>query len=245
MSFRPASELLADRRVRRGLTAQLAERERRLTAGERPLGWKLGFGALAAMERLGIAAPLIGFLTDRSPLDAARPVSLQGWSRPLLEPEIAVTLGSDLEPGSDRVAAAAALSMLGAASELADLDSETDDVERILAGNIFHRHLVLGPSRAAADVDLETLRGTVTTPAGEQEVADPQALTGDIVDLVRHVADVLGEIGLALAAGEVVICGSIVPPIAVERGDSVDYRLDPVGAIAIRFEDGAAGAGLP
>ena len=66
MSSQRTAELAADPRVRRGLEAQLAARERRLAAGERPLGWKLGFGSPEARERLDTAAPLVGFLTDRS-----------------------------------------------------------------------------------------------------------------------------------------------------------------------------------
>jgi 2-keto-4-pentenoate hydratase len=48
--------------IKKGMTAQLAKRRERMAAGEKPLGWKLGFGAPAAMQRLGLAAPLIGYL---------------------------------------------------------------------------------------------------------------------------------------------------------------------------------------
>jgi len=52
---------------------------------------------------------------------------------------------------------------------------------------------------------------------------------------VRHVADLLGEFGETLSAGEIVICGSIVPPIPVAPRDAVSYALDRVGRITIRF----------
>jgi 2-keto-4-pentenoate hydratase len=42
---------------------QLTLRQARLDAGETSLGWKVGFGAPAALERLGLDAPLVGFLT--------------------------------------------------------------------------------------------------------------------------------------------------------------------------------------
>ena len=64
MSCPRTTELAADPRVRRGMEAQLAGRERRLAGGETSLGWKLGFGSAEAMEGLGITAPLVGFLTD-------------------------------------------------------------------------------------------------------------------------------------------------------------------------------------
>ena len=55
-----------DARILRGMERQLRIRQARLDAGEKPLGWKVGFGSPAAMEGLGIDAPLIGFMTDKS-----------------------------------------------------------------------------------------------------------------------------------------------------------------------------------
>ena len=39
-----------DPRIARGMRAQLARRRERIAAGEAPLGWKVGFGAPAAMK---------------------------------------------------------------------------------------------------------------------------------------------------------------------------------------------------
>ena len=54
-----------DQRILRGMAVQLGRRRERLDAGEQPLGWKVGFGAPAAMQKLAIQTPLIGFLTDQ------------------------------------------------------------------------------------------------------------------------------------------------------------------------------------
>ncbi len=51
-----------DPRIGRGMRAQLAARRARIAAGERHLGWKLGFGAPASMQMLGIPAPMVGYL---------------------------------------------------------------------------------------------------------------------------------------------------------------------------------------
>jgi quercetin dioxygenase-like cupin family protein len=49
-----------DDRIPVGMREQLARRDER---GERQIGWKVGFGAPAAMEMLKIDRPLVGFLT--------------------------------------------------------------------------------------------------------------------------------------------------------------------------------------
>jgi 2-keto-4-pentenoate hydratase len=54
--------------------------------------------------------------------------------------------------------------------------------------------------------------------------------------LLRHVADLLDAFGERLSGGEVVITGSIVPPMPVAPGDRVEYELNPLGRLSIAFE---------
>ena len=84
------------------MAMQLAHRRARLDAGEKPLGWKLAFGAPAALERLGISGPLVGYLTDRAQLPSGTTLSAAEWTKPLVEPEIAIYMGKDLPGGGDR-----------------------------------------------------------------------------------------------------------------------------------------------
>ncbi len=64
---------------------------------------------------------------------------------------------------------------------------------------------------------------------------DLEAMTGSLVDLVRHVADLLGSFGESLRAGEVVIAGSFVPPLAVSPGTELRVELAPLGAVEVSF----------
>ena len=50
--------------ILRGMEKMLAARRKRLEAGEKPIGWKVGFGAPASLKSLGLEMPLVGFLTD-------------------------------------------------------------------------------------------------------------------------------------------------------------------------------------
>ena len=226
-----------DQRILRGMAVQLGRRRERLDAGEQPLGWKVGFGAPAAMQKLAIQAPLIGFLTDQALVATGATVSLAGWSKPVAEPEIAVHMGRNLSAGADRDTVKAAIAGLGPAIELADVDRPPDDVERILAGNIYQRGIVVGPcdaSRAGGVVD--GLHGHVARNGSAfAQTSDPQALTGNLIDIVRHVAETLAAFGQTLRAGQIVITGSIVPPLWVEASEEIVFKLDPVGSVSIRF----------
>jgi len=226
-----------DPRIARGMQMQLSRRRECLARGEQPLGWKVGFGAPAAMAKLGITAPLIGFLTDRALVASGATLSLASWKKPLAEPEIAVHMGSDLPADAGRDAARRAIKGIGPAIELADLDHPPDDVEQILAGNIYQRNVILGPcDTSRAGCVLDGLTGRILRNGTEAaRTSDPQANTGDLIDIVRHVADVLAAFGEQLRAGQIIITGSIVAPLWVEAGEEVDFQLDPLGGVSIRF----------
>ncbi len=112
--------------IKKGMTAQLAKRRARIAAGEKPLGWKVGFGAPASLQRLGLAAPVVGYLMQRALLLSGGTASLEGWVKPVAEPEIAVRMARDLPGGASGADAAAAVKDIFPAIELADLDRSAD-----------------------------------------------------------------------------------------------------------------------
>lgn len=225
-------------RVRRGMSAQLAARKVRMDAGETPLGWKVAFSTPAAMARLGTSAPLVGFLTSASVIPSNGVVSLAGWSKPAAEPEIAVHMGKDLPAGADDATALAAVAGLSPAIELADVSLPPENIEALLETNIYHRCVVLGsPQKRRSGGDVQGLIGRILQNGVEvARVADPEAATGKLLNIVRSVADELASAGEILRAGDIIITGSITPPIFLESGDaSIVFELDPVDTVSVRF----------
>jgi 2-keto-4-pentenoate hydratase len=232
-------KLWEDPRVARGMRVQLDLRHRRLAGGDKSLGWKVGFGASAMLKQLGISGPLVGFLTQNARVQSGGSASLAGWANPVAEPEIAVHIGRDVPAGTDRDTAAAAIAGISPAIELVDVHTPPQDPERILGENIYQRHVVMGgtgPARAGAKPDGLTCR---IMRHGKEfaRTADPQANTGQWVEIVRHVADVLGAFGERLSAGEIIITGSVVPPLALEPGEAdIAFEVDPLCGVAVRFQ---------
>jgi 2-keto-4-pentenoate hydratase len=230
--------LWEDPRVVRGMTAQLALRRQRLDAGDRPLGWKVGFGAPPMLARLRISGPLVGFLTQNARIQPGGSVSLAGWVHPVAEPEIAAHIGRDVPAGADRDTAAAAIAGISPAIELVDLHEPPEDVERVLGHDMYQRHVVLAgttPARAGSTAEGLTCR-IIRRGVEFARTSGPQANTGAWIDIVRHVADVLGAFGERLREGEIIITGSVVPPLVIEPGeDGIAFALDPVGAVSVRF----------
>lgn len=231
------SALPRDPRVVAGMRRQLELRRERLAAGATSLGWKLGFGGPAAMERLGTHAPLVGFLVDRALLQSGSTVPVADWTTPVVEPEVAVYMGSDLPVANDRESVRRAIGAVGPALELADLSFAPDDVVAILAADVYQRHVVLGRrDEGRAGGDLRGLVGRVgRDDASSATVDDLQAVPGDLVANVMHVATLLASLGETLRAGEVVITGAIVPPIVADGVTEVRYALEPIDTISVKL----------
>ncbi len=227
--------------IKKGMTAQLAKRRARIAAGEKPLGWKLGLGAPASMQKLGLAAPVVGFLMQRGLLLSGSTVSFKTYLRPVAEPEIFVRMARDLPSGASPAAALAAVKEIGPAIEIADLDPPPtpDNIDAVLTDNIYHRHVILcGNTRSGADVSGLTSR-LIRRGAEAARTTDPETLTGKLGDIVAHVANTLGAFGEKLAAGDVIITGSItVPPQLDPDETELAHALDPVGEVSVRFSRG-------
>ena len=216
---------------------QLRWRRELLSSGKRPLGWKLAFGGPAAMERLHTNAPLVGFLMADAVVASGSNISLSGWTKPAAEPELTVYLGKDLNSGADRRVTMGAIAGLGAAIEVADVDHPSDDVEGTLARNIYQRHVILsGCDVAQVGGTLSGLNARVLRNGAEMaNTRDFEALTGELIAIVGHVADLLSHFGETLQAGQIIIAGSITPPILVQPGESLCFHLEPLDPISINF----------
>ena len=114
------------------------------------------------------------------------------------------------------------------------VDIAAVELEEILAGDIFHRHVLLGP---AAALDAGALRGRIAHGDALIEVDDPWTLVGDPIDALAHLATHLAAFGETVRAGEVLITGSIVPALQVAPGDEIDYALDPLGGLSVTFTE--------
>jgi 2-keto-4-pentenoate hydratase len=233
-----AMQMWEDPRIARGMQAQADMRRQRLAAGDRLIGWKVGFGAPVMLEKLKIAGPLVGFLTQNAHVPSGGSVSFAGWGKPVIEPEIAVFIGRDVPAGADRETARAAIAGIALAIEVVDFNEPPEDPARILGHNIYQRHVVLdgpAPARAGSDANGLTCR-IIRNGVETARTTDPQANTGEWLAIVPHVANLLAAFGERLRAGEFIITGSVVPPLTVEPGeDGVTFAVDPIGSVSVRF----------
>jgi 2-keto-4-pentenoate hydratase len=198
--------------VETGTEALLTRRREILAQGCEPIGWKIGFNVPAMQRKLGLDAPLAGFLTTDSLID-------DSWDDypVLVESEVAVELGDD----------GRSIAALLPALELTDPPELDLEIEQILAGNIFHRAVAFGPRVETRDP------GTARILVNGEEVHS--VTPSGFEEMVEVVARRLEAAGEELRPGERIITGVLAPPHDAKEGDTVRLELEAVGGVELRF----------
>jgi 2-keto-4-pentenoate hydratase len=217
------------------MEAQLRAMAGRLAAGAERIGWKVGLNAAPVQRALGIERPVVGHLTSATLLEPGGAVTAAGGTRVGIEPEVAVRLGRDLRPGVTANQAGAAIATLGPALEVVDVDLPFEDVEPILAGNVFHRGVLLGPAGPPPAEGMPGIRVRVARNGADEHEAEAASAMPAPGEVVALVAGRLAECGEALRAGDTVICGSLTPIVWVEPGDEVEADFGPLGMLTLSF----------
>jgi 2-keto-4-pentenoate hydratase len=212
---------VTDPRVADGLKEQLASWRAELQGGAARVGWKIGFNLPAVQEMFGVDEPAIGYLTSATVLESGADYPAAGTERLVVEPEIAIEVGED-----------GGIAGYAPAIELADMNRPLDDLQAIVAEDIFHRGVIFGDFRPQ-------LGGTPRVRAainGEERAAaePPEDYFDGVVELCSRL---LGENGESLRSGDRIICGIITSIIPVEAGDAADVDFGPLGSLAVRVTD--------
>ena len=214
--------------------------QRRLDDGEKIIGKKIGVTSKAVQNMLNVHQPDFGYLTDRMVYDngTEMPISEQ-LIQPKAEGEIAFILKHDLEgPGVTNADVIRATECVMPCFEI--VDSRIKDwkikIQDTVSDNASCGLFVLGDRAVSPDkVDLVTC-GMVHEKNGEVIATGAGAAAlGSPVNCVAWLANTLGEFGIKLEAGEVILSGSLVPLHAIVPGDSMHLSVGGIGTASVRF----------
>ena len=212
---------------------------RRLAAGERVIGKKIGVTSKAVMDMLGVFQPDFGWLTDGMVYNEGEPVPANTLIQPKAEGEIAFVLKKTLKgPGVTAADVIAATEGVMACFEI--VDSRIRDwkikIQDTVADNASCGVFVLGDRLVdPRDVDLGTC-GMVLEKNGEIVATGAGAAAlGHPANAVAWLANTLGAHGIALEAGEVVLSGSLAAMVPVKAGDNLRVTIGGIGGCSVRF----------
>ena len=97
--------------------------ERRMTRGERPVGWKIGFTNRTIWDEYGVHAPIWGPIYDSTvqavdPAEGPTPCSLASLVEPRIEPEIVLRIAAPPRPDMDERALLSCIDAVGHGVEI-------------------------------------------------------------------------------------------------------------------------------
>ncbi len=214
--------------------------DRRLEDGEKVIGKKIGVTSKVVMNMLNVHRPDFGFLTDRMfvKTGADLPVSTQ-MIQPRAEGEIAFKLKSALRgPGVTEQAVINATEAVYPCFEV--VDSRIRDwkikIQDTIADNASCGMFVMGDKGVdPRTVDFVTC-GIVVWKNGEVlSTGAGAAALGSPLTCIAWLANTLGEYGITLDAGDIILSGSLVPLEPVKAGDKMSLKIAGVGEASVNF----------
>ena len=212
---------------------------RRLEKGDRVIGKKIGVTSKAVMNMLGVHQPDFGYLLDSMVFNEGESVDMDTLIQPKAEGEIAFLLKKDLQgPGVTAADVLAATEGVMACFEI--VDSRIQDwkikIQDTVADNASCGVFVLGDQLVdIADLDL-ALAGMVLEKNGEIVATGAGAATmAHPVNAMVWLANMLGSLGIALKAGDIVLSGAMGAMVPVARGDNLRMTIGGIGGCSVRF----------
>lgn len=213
--------------------------EHRKADGEKVIGKKIGVTSKAVQDMLGVHQPDFGFLTDWMHVEGNIDIDAKGLIAPRAEAEIAFILKDNLNgPGVTAADVVAATDSIAPCFEI--VDSRIQDwkisIVDTVSDNASCGVYVIGEARAdPRQLDLPSLHVTVTKNGEPLSEGYGSAVQGDPAQAVAWLANTLGEYGVTLDAGDVILSGSVVPLAPAAKGDVFEMTLHGIGGCVARF----------
>jgi len=225
-------------KIHNGMRRQLQTWHNTVAARQQRLGWKTGFTLPADQQRLNLPSAMVGFLSRERCYRSGEHYRAPPGAVLLVEPEVAIQMGADVPAGASAEQARAAIAAYTAALELVDTTrSVDDDMEEILAGNLFHEGVVLAESQLPArDYRREQLAISLRINGEEVRTLEPERVPEDLSAIILAVANTLAAYGERLQKGDWIITGAATKPAPVSAGDEIEVDMGVLGRLALRID---------
>lgn len=218
---------------------QQVQEERFEAAGRKVVGRKIGLTSLAMQRQLGVDSPDFGFITEDMIHHDGDTIPADQFIAPKVEPEFGFLLRKDLTgPGVSLEDAIDAIGSIHAAIEI--IDSRIADWNIRLVDTVAD-NASCGAIAVSADPLPITVDDLVST-ACTLRIDGEEAGSGTGADVMSHpaqplawLANVLGDNGIVLRAGQWVLPGSFCAAQTVRAGSSATADFGELGALTISF----------
>ncbi len=212
--------------------------KRRMAAGAKLIGHKVGLTSKAMQRSSNISEPDFGYLFDDMMVPDGGKVEHANYCRPRVEIELAFVLGKRLMgPGVGLTDVLAATEYVVPALEL--VDARLQDPRKIfdtVADNAAAAGIVVG-GRAVRpmDVDLRWVGGIMYVNAEIEETGVAAGVLGHPAMGVAWLANKLGSLGTPMEPGHIVLAGSFTRVVFPKKGDTLHADFGQLGGISVQY----------
>jgi 2-keto-4-pentenoate hydratase len=240
VSVPPLSERFPKLTIEDSYRIQLINNARRMDEGRVVVGKKIGLTSMPMQALLGVQEPDYGHLYDDFTFCEEEEIPIDLFIQPKIEPELAFLLREDLRgPGINvaRVLEATA----GVIPSFEIIDSRIEKwrikIQDTVADNASSGGFILGRQMFGpgerdwrhVGMVLERRGRVVNCSAGAAVMGHPAAA-------VAWLANCLSAYDITLEKGELILSGSLVAAIDVEKGDSFCVTFDGLGSVKALFK---------
>jgi 2-keto-4-pentenoate hydratase len=196
-------------------------------------GLKIATTTKVMQALMGIDHPCGGVIYSKRIHASPATIRLADHMHVVMECELAVRVGRTFEPRAtpytrEEVRAAVVEAM--PAFELIEdrnADYKSSKATSLICDNAWNAGIVLGaPVKVAPDLELNGLQGRLETGSGEHN-----GKTDDPMGALAWIANLAASRGLPLAAGQVVITGSLIPTLPITMGETFSFAIDGIGTV--------------
>jgi 2-keto-4-pentenoate hydratase len=208
-------------------------------AGRVVRGYKVGLTSQAMQTMLGVDQPDYGFLVDGMYHDEGSTVDPSRWIAPRIEPEIAVFLGADLQgPGVTLDDVEASVESVVGTLEI--VDSRIKDwkitIADTIADNASSGGVVVGrDTLPLSELDIVEQRVELRKNGEAVGHGYGAAVLGSPLNAVLWLANRLGELGVPLRAGSLVLPGAVCAMVPIAAGDRIEADFGRLGRVRVAF----------
>lgn len=214
-------------------------RRRKLDAGHKLAGLKMGLTSWAKMKQMGVESPIYAFLVDYFAVPDGGEIQTKELIHPKVEVEVAFFTSKEIAgPGVSAATVMAATDFVVPAIEIIDSRYRDFkfDLPSVIADNASSARFVTGGAmRRPADLDLRNLGVVLYVNGQVKATGAAAAVVGHPATSVAILANMLAKRGETIPAGTFILTGGITEAIAVNAGDSVVARAQDLGSIHCRF----------
>ncbi|MFE6966184.1 fumarylacetoacetate hydrolase family protein [Agromyces sp. NPDC057679] len=211
---------------------------RRVAAGHRVIGHKIGLTSKVMQAATGIMEPDYGVIFDDQLLESGALIEHAGFSSVRVEVELAFVLGEAVTAPATVFDVLRATEYVVPALEILNshVELEGRTIVDTISDNAALGAAVYGGRPVAPDeIDLRWVSAVLSRNEGIEESGVSAAVLGHPALGVAWLATKLARHGSGLAAGEFVLAGSFTRPMWVEPSDTVHADFGPLGAVTCRF----------